>query len=383
VRRVAAILIVAVPLAAAGCSVGGEETREPAQGPAAQATPEPSPGTAPRLRPPLKRLTVSVSGDLLPHLPIVQRAATGGGSYDFAPMLRPLRPLIRRADLALCHVETPLTSAAPAGYPVFSSPPALARAIEATGWDACSTASNHALDRGEAGIAATIRSLRRAGLRHTGTATSARGRNRPLILRARGLRIGFLSYTATTNGFVPPHPWSVNLARAGLIRRDARAARRAGAQAVIVNLHWGTEYVAGPDARQRALAVRLARSRAITAMVGQHAHVVQPIRRVRGRWVVFGSGNLLSNQTAACCTAATQDGMVVRLHLRVRGRRARVERITYAPTWVRHPDFKVLPVGRALRRGQADRALLRASWRRTVGVVGRRRGLRPVPPRLP
>ena len=325
---------------------------------------------------------MSVSGDLLPHLPIVQRAATGGG-YDFAPMLRPLRPLIRRADLALCHVETPLTPAAPAGYPVFSSPPALARAIRATGWDACSTASNHALDRGQAGIAATIRSLRRAGLRHPGTARSARERERPLILRARGVRIGFLSYTATTNGFVPPRPWSVNLARAGLIRRDARAARRAGAQAVIVNLHWGTEYVAAPDARQRALAARLARSRAITAVVGQHAHVVQPIRRVRGRWVVFGSGNLLSNQTAACCTAATQDGMVVRLHLRVRGRRARVERIVYAPTWVRHPDFRVLPVGRALRGGAADRAVLRASWKRTVAVVGRGRGLRPEPARLP
>jgi hypothetical protein len=110
---------------------------------------------------------------------------------------------------------------------------------------------------------------------------------------------------------------------------------------------------------------------------------VQPVRRVRGRWTVFGAGNLLSNQTAACCHVAAQDGMVVVLHLRVGDGEASVERITYTPTWVRHPDYTVLPVGRALRRGLADAAALRASYRRTVGVVGRGPGLRPVPARLP
>ena len=97
---------------------------------------------------------------------------------------------------------------------------------------------------------------------------------------------------------------------------------------------------------------------------------MQPIRRVRGRWVVFGAGNLLSNQSSACCPAATQDGMVALLRLRVRGWRARVERVRYTPTWVRHPDYTVVRAGRE-------------SWRRTVAVVGRGRGLRPVPARPP
>ena len=117
---------------------------------------------------------------------------------------------------------------------------------------------------------------------------------------------------------------------------------------MIVNLHWGTEYRHAPDAFQLALARRLARSRAITAVVGQHAHVVQPIRRIGRLWVVFGAGNLLSNQTAACCTAASQDGMLVRLHLRVGPRRAHVERITYTPIWVRHPDYVVVHAALAL-----------------------------------
>jgi poly-gamma-glutamate synthesis protein (capsule biosynthesis protein) len=189
------------------------------------------------------------------------------------------------------------------------------------------------------------------------------------MLRARGVRVALLAYTQMTNGLPLPHGWSVNVATPRRILADARRARRAGARVVIVNLHWGTEFVHAPDAFQTTLAKRLARSRTITAVVGQHAHVVQPIRRVGRLWVVFGEGNLLSNQTAACCPAASQDGMLVRLHVRVGPRRERIDRITYTPTWVRHPDFAVLHAHRAQR----------ASYHRTVAAVGRSRRVRPAP----
>ena len=352
-RRVVAISCVA--LLVGGC----------AEGPAPRSQPEPATRTAARPAPETKRLTIAVSGDLLPHLPVVAAARRGDG-YDFAPLLSGVRPLVRGADLAFCHVETPLQAGPPAGYPRFRSPPALAQAIRRTGWDACSTASNHTVDQGAAGVRSTIRALNRAGVAHTGSAIRPRGRRRTLLLRRRGTTVAFLSYTQHTNGLPVPHPWSVNLATARRILGDARRARRRGADAVVVNLHWGTEYRHGPDAFQMRLARRLTRGRAITAIVGQHAHVVQPIRRMNRRWVVFGSGNLLSNQSAACCAAATQDGMVVTLHLEVRGGRARVAKVRYAPTFVRHPDMRVLRA----RRGSV-------SWARVTGVVGRRTGLRP------
>jgi poly-gamma-glutamate capsule biosynthesis protein CapA/YwtB (metallophosphatase superfamily) len=366
--RSLAIAIVAVTLA---LRVGGGGEAPQAAGVPHAATPAPT-ATPDRPDAPREvRLTIGVSGDLLPHLPVVARARAlaGGGGYDFRPLLRPIRRWVRRNSLAFCHIETPLTPAPPVGYPRFNSPTALARAVEATGFDACSMASNHSLDRGQAGIDATRRSLARAGVRHTGAFSSRRQQRRPLLLRARGVKVAFLAYTQMTNGIPPPHPWSVNLARAGRILRDARRARRAGARVVIVNLHWGTEYRHAPDAFQTQLAGRLARSRLITAVVGQHVHVVQPIRRVGRLWVVFGAGNLLSNRTAACCPAATQGGMLVRLHLRVGPRRSRVQRITYTPTWVRHPQYTVVRAASAQR----------ASWRRTVAVVGRGRGVQPEP----
>ena len=257
------------------------------------------------------------------------------------------------------------------GYPSFRTPPDLARSVRQVGWDACSTASNHSLDAGQYGVGTTLRALRRAGVRAAGTARSARERRRTTMLRVRGVRVALLSYTAISNGQVVPHPWTVNFASPGLILADARRARRRGARIVIVNLHWGTEYVQPVTPPQRVLAQRLTRSPAIDAIVGQHAHVVQPIRRVNGKPVVFGEGNLISNQTAACCSAAAQDGLIALIDFVVRpGRRVRAPRIRYVPTWVRHPDYTVLPAAPGS-----------ASWKRTVSVAGRRPGIGPLRPR--
>jgi Bacterial capsule synthesis protein PGA_cap len=331
----------------------------------------PAPGAPPSAsQPEATRLTIAASGDFLIHTPVAAQAlANGGGErYDFAPMFRPVRRWIEGADLALCHVETPLVAGPPAGYPSFRTPPDLVRAIRATGWDACSTASNHSLDGGQPGIDSTIRALRGAGIAFDGTASSPRGRRRFPILEAGGARVAFLSYTAVSNGQLVPHPWSLNWAGPRRILADAHTARARGADAVIVNLHWGAEYQHAPSPQQLSLARKLTRSPDVTAIVGQHVHVVQPIRRVNGKIVVFGEGNLVSNQSGACCSTESQDGLIALLRMVVDQSGARVIRVRYLPVWVRHPDYAVVPA-------PPD------SFARTLAFVGRRPYLRPVRPR--
>jgi len=331
-----------------------------------------SPATA-RDAPGGVQITIAATGDLLIHQPVWQRALADGGGrrYDFRPLLRAVRPYLQSADMAICHVETPLRPGPPAGYPLFATPVALAPAIHWAGFDVCSTASNHTLDDGQAGIDTTVSALDRAGVRHAGSYRSAAGSRKLAILTVKGVRVAFLSYTTLLNGLRPPHPWSVNLASPNRILSDAHRARSLGADVVIVSLHWGQEYQHAPTSSQVQLADQLTRSPDVTAVVGQHVHVVQPIRRVNGKIVVFGEGNLVSNQTAACCPAATQDGMIVLLTVSVQGTHARVARARYVPIWVRHPDFTVLPVGLALRHRLADTRTLLQSWQRTVSVVGR------------
>jgi hypothetical protein len=105
----------------------------------------------------------------------------------------------------------------------------------------------------------------------------------------------------------------------------------------------------------------------------------RPIRFINGKPVVFGEGNLISNQTSP---RATQDGMIVLLTITVDSHGARVTFIHYVPIWVRHPDFVVLPAGTAWRTDNADAAALRASYDRTVAVAGRARNIQPIPGHL-
>jgi poly-gamma-glutamate synthesis protein (capsule biosynthesis protein) len=272
----------------------------------------------------------------------------------------------------------------PQGYPVFNSPTQLAHAIKQTGWRICDTASNHSVDLGQYGIDQTGQALDHAGVLHTGSFPSPAAQRRIVMVRVKGIKVAFLAYTEMTNGIPLPHPWSVNLAHVDAVRRAARVARRHGAQVVIVNFHWGDEYVSQPSSFQLSTARALVRDPDITAIVGQHVHVVQPIERVGGKLVVFGEGQLLSNQSAACCPLQTEDGMMVFLHIVVNGKRAKVASVSYMPTWNRHPDYTVLPIEDALRRHEAPADVLRSSYDRTTRTVGRiAHEVTPIPTHLP
>jgi Acyl-CoA dehydrogenase, N-terminal domain/Bacterial capsule synthesis protein PGA_cap len=157
--------------------------------------------------------------------------------------------------------------------------------------------------------------------------------------------------------------------------------RRDRQSALDDQLHAGVRN--GDDPKQEELAERLVKAPQITALVAQGPHVPQPIERVNGKLVVFSEGNLISNQGADVGLAAeSQDGYVALLDLVVDGEGARVSGARYVPTWVDHLDYRVLPVGPALEAEEADPASLRASYERTVGIVGRE-AARPVPRRLP
>ena len=335
--------------------------------------------------------TVSVSGDLLIHSPLWERAlALGGGNhYDFAPELAELKPYVADASLGICHVETPMTPAPPTSYPIFNTPPALAQGIKATGWDVCDTASNHSLDQGQSGIDDTGKALDSNGIAHTGSFPSSRAQQHDVVIKnVHGVKVAFLAYTTDTNGIPVPHPWSVNIASPKRILDDARKAQKEGAQAVIVNIHWGgeilPEYQQTPSPGQLKMVKELTKSPLITAIVGQGPHAVQPIERINDKFVVFSEGNLISNQSpAAGLPAESQDGMVVLLDCVEEGGKTRVTGVRYVPVFVSQPDYTVLPVGLALKKGEGDATLLSESYKRTVGVVGKSKRIQPIPEKLP
>jgi poly-gamma-glutamate synthesis protein (capsule biosynthesis protein) len=309
-----------------------------------------------------------------------------GQPYDFRPMFADLRPIVSDADLAVCHLEVPLSRTGQdiSSWPAFNAPPQLAMALRWAGYDACSTASNHSMDQGAQGVAATLKVMDRAGLRHAGMARNPNEANQHTILEVGGLRVGLLSYTYGLNrGPLPSDQrWLVKTIDPGRILADARAARQAGAQFVVVLLHWGQEYRSTPTPSQRELANRLLATPEVDLILGHHVHVVQPIQRVDGKWVAYGMGNSLSNQTPSCCAAGSQDGVLVKVTVSEHAGRLRVREVRYVPTWVEHPSFRIRPVLAALAERSlpaATRRALQAARDRTARAVGPT--ARPAPPR--
>ncbi|MFI6284130.1 CapA family protein [Streptomyces sp. NPDC051018] len=253
-------------------------------------------GTAPE-----RGFTLVASGDVLPHDSVIRRARedSRGDGYDFRPMLAGVRSVVSGADLAICHMETVYGEEGDyQGYPTFTSPPQIARGLAATGYDACSTASNHSLDDGADGIERTLDALDTAGIRHSGSARTAAEAATPAWLKAGTAKVAQLAYTYGTNGFPQPdgRPWAVALIDEKKILADARAARKAGADVVVISLHWGTEWQTDPDERQLGLAKSLTASRTagrpdIDLIIGTHAHVPQAYEKVNGTWVVYGMGD--------------------------------------------------------------------------------------------
>ena len=310
-----------------------------------------------------RTITIAGVGDILLHKEIIAQAITdGGGTPDFGPQLEGIRPLIESADLAVCHMEYALGSregpwSAWPDPPY--GPPQIADAVAEIGFDACSTASNHMLNRGFDGVVSTLEALEGAGLSHAGSAASKADAERTTLIDVQGVPVALLSYTYGFNGIPRPHDWCCNLIEPGVITAAAQRAREAGARLVVVSLHHGVEGIAAPTAEQRTVIDELAESGLVDLVLGHHAHVVQPVTKVGDMWVAYGHGNLLSAQSRK--DPRTGDGLLTTFTFteKADGRFAGVEAVGYAIVNDDFP-FRLLPVTTsAPAGGPAD-----ATWNR-------------------
>ncbi|MDT9684448.1 CapA family protein [Streptomyces sp. TRM76323] len=372
-RRTALAATALLGAAAAACTAA---PRLPALPP--PAPPAPGGRAAPAARP----FTLAATGDVLPHASVIRaaRADANGAGYDFRPMFAGVAPVISTADLALCHMETvygeddgPFT-----GYPSFTSPPQIADALRATGYDSCSTASNHTLDDGPEGIRRTLDHLDRVGVAHAGSARTAEEAT-PTLLEAGGARVAHLAYTYGTNGAPVPadRPWSVNLIDESRVLSDARAAREAGADVVVVSLHWGTEWQTAPDRLQltlgRALTAATTDGRPdVDLVLGTHAHVPQAYEKVNGTWVVYGMGDQVAGAMVNHSGAHDprgNEGTIARFTFtppRTPGGRWEVTRAEFVPQWFDTAAHRVVDLNAAVASGNTALAPVRDRITRVV-----------------
>ena len=341
-------------------------------------------------RPPSKprrtSVTVVMNGDLLWHNTLWYGAREdaqrrGHGGYDFAPLLAGMKPVIASADLAICHEEVPL--ARPGGpyrnFPLFAAPPHVVRAISATGYDVCTTASNHAVDQGFAGLKRTLDELDRAKIPHVGTARSKSEAQRPTIFTTRqGVKIAIVAATFSLNGLPMPQgkPWAVQRMSAKNLISQAQRARAGGADIVIAAVHVGTEYSARENAQQVSLARALTASPDVDLVYMHHSHVVQPWTKVNKKWVLYGVGNTVA-QHASNAPRGSEGATGRFTFTRVGNRRFTVSKAEYIPTLVTRYQpgrpARLYQVSTALKTAKGSfRDRLLDAQRRTSAVVMRK-----------
>ena len=323
------------------------------------------------------KLTLVATGDVLLHERLWTTAKRDGtnGNWDFAPLLSGVKPLVRSADLAICHLETPLApKGGPySGYPLFQGPPQILAALKQTGYDACSTASNHSFDGGAKGVDRTLDAMDQAGLRHMGTARTPEEAATPTILEVQGVKVALLSYTFGFNGLPYPNgeTWRAGKLDVPAIKAMAAKAREMGAQIVVVSCHWGDEYSQKVNPQQQSIAAELLADSNVDLVIGHHAHVVQPMQEINGKWVVYGLGNLAAAHREPNSRKA--EGLLVRFTFERTGDRWKVQQAAYVPLLVTDTiPVRVLDVRRELAKpdlSPAKKARLELAEERTRDAV--------------
>lgn len=340
-----------------------------------------------------RSFTIGAAGDILVHAPVMAdgRTNAGGKGYEFGPMFDDVRGMISGVDIAICHQETPI-SADGKNLTVpktlsFNAPKEIATALKAAGFDGCDTASNHTYDRQLSGVVQTLDMLDAAGLKHAGSTRNAvEATNQPnpdlQIYEANGVKVGHLAYSYTVYNDAGPStrvpaeaPWLNSMlwtvaGRDGILA-DAAKLKAKGAEVVVVSMHWGDQYITKPNAQQQQLATDLLNSPDIDLILGDHVHVVQPCQKINDKYVIYGMGNFLSNQSPTqdrSLKTDTQDGGWYQWQItETEPKKFKAQKMQYAPTWVVTQGHKVIRATPDKQKQSYDRTVKAVT---SLGIFG-------------
>ena len=249
-----------------------------------------------------------VFGDSLIHEPIYRYGLHNDECFDF--LIENIKETIAKSDIAVINQETPLTDdpAMYGDYPRFGTPAQVGDAIADAGFDVVTCATNHALDRGMAGIDFTKRFFEERDIICLGIQSVEEKEYKAYDMIVRnGIRFALLNYTYGTNGIGIPEeaPDSVHLlADEERVGEDIGEAK-SQSDVVIVFAHWGTEYKEEPDDFQKKWAEFFLES-GVDVVVGTHPHALQPYEVLRDdsgheMLVYYSIGNYISAQPEQSC----------------------------------------------------------------------------------
>ena len=291
-------------------------------------TEEPTETTLPVPEHVVSTATVGAMGDLLMHMPIFSsqynaECDNGDGTYDFTSVFEHLTEYTSAMDYAVANLETTLCGTDNGypyhGYPNFNCPDEIVDGAKNAGFDMLLTANNHSYDTGLTGYKRTLEVVRGKGLDTLGTYASA-DETKWTIKEVNGIKIGMLCYTyaySVTEDGRPSLNGMPHISEVGLcnyfhssnldgfyseVEGYLEEMEAAGAEATIMYIHWGVEYITYANDTQKAMAQELC-DMGIDVIIGGHPHVIEPVDLLESTVdpehktvCIYSVGNAVSNQ---------------------------------------------------------------------------------------
>jgi poly-gamma-glutamate synthesis protein (capsule biosynthesis protein) len=235
-------------------------------------------------------------GDVMIARTVPQRIAAHGAAWAWEG----IAPELRRADLRFCNLECTVSRGGlkvPKVYSFRADPELAAAVLTAGRFDIASLANNHTWDYGRSALGDTMAEMEALHIAAPGAGTGRAGAIAPRIVACNGLRIAFVAYTWwVPEGYLPADDAPALATLDETTLAEELKAAKAGADLLIVSIHWGTEYAAAPTPGQQRVA-RLAIDAGADLILGHHPHVAQPIEIYKDRPILYSLGNCLFDKS--------------------------------------------------------------------------------------
>jgi poly-gamma-glutamate synthesis protein (capsule biosynthesis protein) len=229
--------------------------------------------------------TLLLAGDIMLGRTVGDTASSRG---DWAFPFRRVQSRLRAAEVTFGNLEGVAVAQATTQ---FNADPRALEGLRDAGFDVISLANNHTADAGLQALAETAAGLQRLGIAVTGLQYPP-APQKPTIVRAGAIRVGFLAYSWSVGDFVPKDglPFISRARLADMVADIARA--RPQVDYLVVSLHMGTEGARRSSEGQRQKA-RAAIDAGADLVVGHHPHVPQEVERWGRGLIAYSLGDFV------------------------------------------------------------------------------------------
>lgn len=242
-----------------------------------------------------KTTTIVMTGDLIPVRTTNAKVAP---TNNFDIPFKDTADILRRADLSVVNLETPLTKNCPLTNQgmSFCGDSRWATGMKNAGIDVATLENNHITNKGTDGVNQTINYLQEAGIEFA-------NRNKLLIKKVKDKKIGILAFNGIGEKIDRPKI-------ADKINESKQLV-----DILIVAYHWGKEYTYDPAPDSTVAPdnpveiAHLAIDSGADLVQGNHPHWVQGIEIYKDRLISYALGNYIFDQD---WSIETQEGAVAK-----------------------------------------------------------------------